>query len=173
MKGKSDGAVLPNLIIYLLNSLLRYSPWAVVTNGCWEVKWAKRFVRMLPITTLMQHCIGNLCQIKIRHISFKSANHWIKMPRLRRVYLYLCIIDAAWTIEWLKAWLRRGCYSDQTESEGRNTCGVFGVSRRQWLNFSSFLKTEVQSSRVIPVDALKVLVAGVVVPGQILYDTWN
>lgn len=71
MKGKSDGSAVPNLIIYLLNRLLCYSPRAVVTDGCWEVKWAKRFVRMLPLTKLMQHCIGNLCQIQIRHISFK------------------------------------------------------------------------------------------------------
>lgn len=71
MKGKRDGSAVPNLIIYLLNRLLCYSPRAVVTDGCWEVKWAKRFVRMLPLTKLMQHCIGNLCQIQIRHISFK------------------------------------------------------------------------------------------------------
>lgn len=49
MKGERDGSAVPNLIIYLLYRLLRYSPWAVVTDGCWEVKWAKRFVRMLPL----------------------------------------------------------------------------------------------------------------------------
>lgn len=58
-------------------------------------------------------------------------------------------------------------------TKSRNTCLIFGVSSQQWLNFSSFLKAEVQSRWVIPVDALKVLVAGVVVPRQILYDTWN
>lgn len=49
MKGERDGSAVPNLIIYLLYRLLRYSPRAVVTDGCWEVKWAKRFVRMLPL----------------------------------------------------------------------------------------------------------------------------
>lgn len=71
MKGKRDGSVVPNLIIYLLNRLLRYSPWAVVTDGCWEVKWAKCLVRTLPATKLMQRCIGNWCQIQIGNISFK------------------------------------------------------------------------------------------------------
>lgn len=71
MKGKRDGNAVPNLIIYLLNRLLCYSPRAVVTDGCWKVKWAKRFVWMLSLTKLMQHCTGNLCQIQISHISFK------------------------------------------------------------------------------------------------------
>lgn len=53
MKGKRDGSAVPNLIIYLFNRLQWYSPRAVVTDGCWEVKWAKRFVRMLPLTKLM------------------------------------------------------------------------------------------------------------------------
>lgn len=67
-----DGSAVPNLIIYLLNRLLCYSPRAVVTDGCWEVKWAKCFVRMLPTPShfikLMQQCVGNLCQIQIMHI---------------------------------------------------------------------------------------------------------
>lgn len=71
MKRERDGSAVPNLIIYLLNRLQCYSPRAVVTDGCWEVKWAKCFVRMLPLTKPMQHCSGNLCQIQIRHISFK------------------------------------------------------------------------------------------------------
>lgn len=45
---------MPNLIIYLLNRLQCYSPRAVVTDGCWEAKWAKRFVRMtLPLVLLL------------------------------------------------------------------------------------------------------------------------
>lgn len=71
MKGKRDGNAVPNLIIYLFNRLQRYSPRAVLTDGCWELKWAKRSARMLPLTKLMRHRVGNLCQIQIKHISFK------------------------------------------------------------------------------------------------------
>lgn len=63
------------------------------------------------------------------------------------------------------AWPRRRHPWENLKS--RRVWLVFSVSSRQWLNFSSFLKTEVRGRWVIPVDALKVLVAGVVVPGQI------
>ncbi len=38
---------------------------------------------------------------------------------------------------------------------------------------SPSFKTEVKIQWMMPLDALKVLVAGVAATGQILYDTWN
>lgn len=38
---------------------------------------------------------------------------------------------------------------------------------------SPSFKTEVKRQWMMPLDALKVLVAGVAATGQILYDTWN
>lgn len=119
MKGKGDGRVALNLIIYLLNRLLCYSPWAVVTDGCWEVKWAKCLVRMLPPTKADAHCKGNLCQTQIKDILFKWAIQWIKMDLLDEVdCIHLCYL---WHKQKYCTWLAK-CVKRQLSAAKHTPC---------------------------------------------------